>query len=76
MSYSPYQRAVMSESTRELADKLFDIIRAEDVQLALGAMGMTILRVVMEATPKPGVTRQKVVENWIDQLRRSAARID
>jgi hypothetical protein len=72
----PYERAVMQESIRELADKLFDNIRAEDAQLALDAIGMTIVRLLLSVSLKPGMNRQEVIDRWFDHLHRSITRID
>jgi hypothetical protein len=74
-SPDPYEHVVMQQATRELADRLFAVLRAEDADLALDAIGMTILRVLLSADPDPGVTRQEVIEQWIDQLRRCIARL-
>lgn len=76
MSDDRYQRVVVREATIGLADKLYDLIRAEDAPLALDAIGMTIVRVLMSAAMTPGVTRQEAIEKWIGSLRRSVARID
>jgi hypothetical protein len=76
MSDDTYQHVVEREATRELADKLFDLIRAEDAPLALDAIGITIVRVLMSAAMTPGVTRQEVIEGWMGQLRRCVASID
>jgi hypothetical protein len=72
----PYEHVVMGEARRALADKIFAVVRADDVQLALDAMGMAFIRILLSAAPKEGKTRTQIAQDWVDHAMRCAKGLD
>ena len=76
LGYEIIPKPEIAKTERELADKVFDLLRLHDVHLVLDAMGMTLLRVVMSSKPAAGKTREQIVKDWLDHFSRSTDGLD
>lgn len=68
MSYDdPAYRAVC----RSVADDLFEIARKAEINVAMDALGMAMVRVLLESKPKTGRTHRQVWENYLEHVQSS-----
>lgn len=66
----------MSQSeTRILADKVFEIVRQENVTLSLDALGMAMTRVLLGVVLVAGKTHREIFEGFMAHTREAGERV-
>lgn len=64
-----------NEACRVLADRLFEVVRQEDISLSLDALGMAMTRTLLASVPATGKTHREIFESFMEHTRRAGERV-